>query len=112
MDLLNFMDEETKNKLDSKESENLDRKHDMVDYRIISGEETHKVEQEIYKPKKLEKIKLDGNINFGERTKVSFFITSEEFELLKKKWKIIEQFDENRIASSQIEKFVEVVLNG
>lgn len=112
MNLMDFMGEETINNLDSKESENLDRKHDIVRERIIKGEKSFEVEQEIYKPEKLEKIKLGGNVDFGERTKVSFFVTSDEFVKLKEKWKIMEQFGENRIASSQIEKFVEVVLDG
>ncbi|HUS51255.1 MAG TPA: hypothetical protein VMZ91_13895 [Candidatus Paceibacterota bacterium] len=112
MNLLDFAGEETRNNLVNKKSEILENKHQQAEA-LINEKAKNEVEQEIYKPERLEKIKFsESNKIFGQRKKVCFFITPEELIKLKEKFKVIEQFQEFRIASSEIDKFIGVVLNG
>ncbi len=72
---------------------------------------TANAEAEIYKPEKLEKIKFgDVNKNFGKRIKISFFVNKNEYDIIKNKFKILYQFDENRISSVDINRFIETLI--
>ena len=113
MSLINFMGKETQDILDNKKSEVLANKHRLAEAKINQGFKKSEVEQEMYKPEKLEKISFkSSNLDFGKKEKISFFVTEEELELLKAKFKIINQFDENRLSTSGTKEFLGVLMDG
>ena len=112
MSLLDYFDEKTIEQIEDIGTTILENKHsDMQKFVDTAPSVKAQAEMEIFKPKKLEKITFQkAETEFGKRIKISLFVTNEEFKKLKNKWKIIEQFEENRIASSDINKFINKIL--
>lgn len=115
MSLIDFTDEETKQQQDNLELNNFINKDTIYNEKLkkymdegMSVEQARaRAESEVYLPETLEKIEFqEANIEFGKRVGISFYVTEEEYEKIKSKWKVLQQCDENRIASSVINEFV------
>lgn len=115
MSLLSYID---KNKLRLQEAESLYLKNQEVielTKKLISQGLTVEqakadAESQIFTPKPLPRINLASNKTQGKRIKIFFFVTEEEYNQISNKFKILQQFDEERIASSCIQEFVDKIL--
>ena len=68
-------------------------------------------EVQTFMPKPLPAINLQANTQTGKRIKLFFFITEEEYNKISEKFKIVQQFEEQRIASSCTNEFVAKLLS-
>lgn len=78
---------------------------------LTKAQATAEAEQEIFKPEKLAKIRLNGDKGFGERKKVSFFVANKDLQELKEKFKIIEEEGEHIIRNIEVNKILNKLLS-
>lgn len=115
MNLFNFLDEETKQKISNIEQNNFEKKNEKFDELknsfvsegLTEPKATAKAQEIVFKPEVLENINLNSDIKFGLRKKISFYVSDETLKKIKIYYDLIQKDDELLFSDSDVNKILD-----